>query len=101
MKLFTWLKNNEGKFPLSTVQTVGVGAAAAVAGLAVWQMFSTPAASSDTAFSVPDDEIVYVANGGGAGVAEAGGRMGVGGERQSAIRATLSKDFPDFLVTFY
>ena len=93
MKLFTWLKNNEGKFPLSTVQTVGVGAAAAVAGLAVWQMFSTPAASSDTAFSVPDDEIVYVANGGGAGVAEAGGRVGVGGERQSAIRATLSKDF--------
>lgn len=92
MKLIKLLTNKSGKFTLSTAQTVGVGAAVAVAGLAAWQMFSTPAASSDTVFSAPEESIVYVANGAGAYDASANA-IGVGGERQSAIRAALSKDY--------
>ncbi len=91
MKWICFVKNKAGKFALSAMQAVGLSAAVGVAGIAAWQMMGSSAEPSlNTVFSSNDQEVVFVASGSGAG--NYGGNYGTGGELQSGIRTTLSKD---------
>ena len=92
MKLIHFLTNRTGKTSLSAMQAVGLSAVVGVAGIALWQMMSTPSESNlNTVFASSDDrEVVYVAGAGGGGYASA--NYGAGGELQSGLRARMSDD---------
>ena len=91
MNIIKLLHSKAGKIALSAMQAVGLSAAVGVAGIATWQMVgSSSQPSPNTVFSSNDQEVIFVAGAGGDGVY--GGNYGAGGEVQSGIRATLSKD---------
>ena len=91
MKIINWFKNRSGKMALSLAQGIGAAAVVGVAGIAAYQMFSSPAVNPDTVFSSQDDDVVYVAGGSSGAYSGVGYGENSGGEVQSGIRVKKSR----------
>ena len=89
MKIINWLKNRSGKMALSMSQGIGLAAVVGVAGVAAYQMFSSPEVNPDTVFSSHDDDVVYVAGGSSGAYSGVGYGENNGGEVQSGIRTAM------------
>ena len=97
MKLINLFKRKTGKLALSPMQAVGLAAVVGVAGIGAYRMMgSSEQPDLNTVFSSGGQDVVYVsgASGGSYGgvVYGSGGAYSGGGEIQSGIHATLSKD---------
>lgn len=95
MNFSKWLLYKSGNTSLSNLQMAGLAAAVVVAGVAVYQLFSSPAdVNPDTIFSSQDDDVIYVVNSGGGAYQGGTGsaNYGEGGEVRSGLLTRASRD---------